>query len=479
MAQSTAQVRKPVVTISDGKADSVNLSWTVPVSSFLNGSPTAKFSTHPAGSDKIISPNANELIEKIATAQQAMFSPPEIKNITVDDGNKGNLIFTGYDTGPHHAVMFGGVSNGKTLIHQCSRLMFINTSIYEGADSRTAVRNKSILEGVKSPAEAIKKVLQELIKVFPQKLQNDIYSTESAKNIRRKIHESNQTIINEVWFPVLDASTDAVLDGFAAAVESCYSLKDKLVSTILNCYTNGNTDFSVVISQFESMFQMVFIPSNDGKTPGKFIPNKAMINEGIEKEVIINSISMSPGSRKFLTVTAVAIQGAPAEKRTGVRTPLGPELVCWPSTLPENGQTYVMQAPSWIPTDIHIPKNDSPQKKRTYLDVATQEALEKAEDNIKQKNGKLIKDLLTEIAKQYYCNVTLGEASATIITALDVSWEIGKRYVVKQSGGEALFTGFLRDMKHVVSSNTTSPQANTQLNFSHVEATGFTLPNKN
>jgi hypothetical protein len=476
---NTAQVRKPIVSIEGAKADSLAVSWTVPISSFLNGSPTAKLSTHPEGSDKIVSPNAKELIDKIAAAQQAMFDPPEAKNVILNDGNNGVLNFSGFDTGPHHEVMFGGVTNGKTLIHKCARLLFINTSIYEGADARTAVRNKSLLSGIKSPAEAIKKVLQELIKVFPQKLSNDTSTTESTKNVKRKIHEANLTIINDIWFPILDASTDAVLDGFAAAVENCYSLRDKLASTILNTYTNSNTDFSVVISQFESMFQMVFIPSNDGIEAGKFIPNKDIVNGGTEKEVIISSLTMYPGSRKFLTTTAVAIQGAPAETRTAERKPLGPELVSWPATLPANGQTLVLQAPSWIPTDIKIPKTDTSEKKRVYLDVNIQKALDKAEQNQRGKSGKLIKDLLTEFAKQYYCNVTLVEASATVVTALDVTWEIGKRYIVKQSGGDALFSGFLHMMKHTVSSNTTSPQANTQLTFTHVEATGFTLPNKN
>ena len=63
-------------------------------------------------------------------------------------------------------------------------------------------------------------------------------------------------------------------------------------------------------------------------------------------------------------------------------------------------------------------------------------------------------------------------------TLLDITWEIGKRYSVKQEGGGVLFEGFLQNIEHRVSSVPGRADATTQLTFSHVEANGFTLPNK-
>ena len=63
-AANTVEVRKPKVTVGGEATDSIVYQATVPISSFLDGSPTIRYSSHKAGGDRVENPTAKELIEK-------------------------------------------------------------------------------------------------------------------------------------------------------------------------------------------------------------------------------------------------------------------------------------------------------------------------------------------------------------------------------------------------------------------------------
>jgi hypothetical protein len=157
-------------------------------------------------------------------------------------------------------------------------------------------------------------------------------------------------------------------------------------------------------------------------------------------------------------------------------------MITWPETLPPAGQTNIIQMPVWLPADLYpldIPKTGKNldfdanfQKVKTSQQEIADEAL-------------LVKKICLDIARLTYNDISLKFSSATINCPFDISWEIGKRYAIKQpsttSGASSLlFSGFLCSVEHRVSSNPSGGggEAITQLTFSHVEANGFTLPNK-
>jgi hypothetical protein len=369
--------------------------------------------------------------------------------------------------------MFGRVNNGKTIVHRCSKLFFINTSIYSLPPDKFAVFADEVASA-KNPTEMIKTVLKNCLDEFQNTVDNDFSLVGKAKEIKTRIHNKNVKVINDEWFPILDASTDSGLDSFSEVVSDIYSVRQKVFDSIYQVYVNSNTDFSSTISQFCSMFQMVFVPSTDGKSPGKFISYRKMLSDAEDKDVLISSLSMSPGSSRFLTVSGVIMQGGPGDNFFGVLSS-GSGIVSWPESIPENGELIPMRVPSWIPAE------EFPEE--VTADGTTLDLNENAK-NVEAQAGKiktdceLVAKLIKEIARLAYNNAALGTASATITTVLDVSWEIGKRYAVKQAGGDLLFSGFLKGLSHRVSSSVDSPEAVTQLSFSHVETNGFTLPNK-
>ena len=72
-AANKVEVRKPKVTIKGEATDSILYQATIPVSSSVDGCPSIRYSSHKAGGDRIESPTAKELIEKVAAAQTLMF----------------------------------------------------------------------------------------------------------------------------------------------------------------------------------------------------------------------------------------------------------------------------------------------------------------------------------------------------------------------------------------------------------------------
>ena len=485
--ENTVEVRRPKVTIKGESTDSVTYTATMPVSSGMDGCPSIRYSSHKAGGDRVESPTAKDLIQKIADAQKAMFEPPIAKDIVIYDGAGNAAVFTGYDTGPHHDIMFGGVNNGKNLVHRCARLFFINSSVYrppppkpgESTEEPTGAAIE-ILKGVANPCAALKLILQNIIKDF---LATSGEATDTTDyKIRKKIHEANLKIIEEEWYPILNASTESAIPDFAAASENP-TIQVKMYDSIRSVYLSGSADFSVIMSQFESMFQMKFVPGHMGITPGKFIPATAMLLEPKDKDVNIVSLSMNPGPKKFLVPTAVAVRGAPIQEEPptaqAVQT-AGSDMIVWPETIPEAGQTVVIQMPSWLPEDLfplEIPKFGD------VLDFNLNLTQVKAANADKADAGKIVSKICLAIARLAYNDISLASASASIVCPLDVTWEIGKRYNIKQPGtksGESspLFSGFLRNVQHRISSSPSKAEASTQLTFSHVEANGFTLPNK-
>lgn len=483
-AANKVEVRKPKVTIPGEATDSITYRATVPVSSSIAGCPAIRYSSHKAGGDRVENPTAKELIAKIAAAQTKMFEAPTKNEIRIEDGGGNFVVFQGYDTGPHHDLMFGGVNNGKSLVHRCARLFFINTSIYmpprakPGEKVPPTAAAVTTLNAAKNPCEALKIVLEKIIKDSKVTLGAD--TTENK--IRKKIHADNLKILNEEWYPILNASTEAGIPAWESAMNT-KPLRLQIYTQIRDVYLGGTADFSSIISTFENLFQMRFIPGHMGTTPGKFIPLSALLSDAEDKEVNIASLSMNPGPRKFLAPTAVAIRGLPSDEldpTAAAQSSAGPGMISWPDPLPEAGQTLVMQLPAWLPSSMFP---NFIVKGGTNLDFKANFEAVKGIEAQKLLSAFLVKRICSDIARLAYNDISLQDAVATIVCPLDVSWELGKRYSIKQpsttSGDSSvLFSGFLRDVQHRVSSNPSKAEATTQLTFSHVEATGFTLPNK-
>lgn len=467
---NSAEIRSPSAKVKGEDSDSVSMSWTVPVSGTLLGNPFVKYSIHKAGGASAVKPAAADFIKEVADAQAKMYEAPTLKDIILNDG-KNSLSFTGYDIGPSYSIAFGTVNNNRALVHKCSRLSALNTSIYTAPkDSAAYLGAEEPGEGA-TPAAYMKLVLESLIKNYEDNAPED----DISKSIRDSIHAFNQKILKEVWYPVLDASAKATIDGFVGAVAHT-SVALLLVESVANIYVSNTDNFFSKISQFEALFQILFIPDITSKTAGKFIPYTDVVDNADDKDVNIRSIDISAGPKSFLPITGVVMNGLPnSDMYIGAPHVTGTSIIAYPYPLPTSGKIVTIGAPTWLPRELIIPQNDTEGDSLDLTEI----------DLYRKLNGAKLKEVedsimvvAKEFAKSFYINNALEPCVAGIMTLLDLTWEVGKRYNVKQAGGGLLFSGFLKNVEHRISSKPGSTDATTQLTFSHVEANGFTLPNK-
>ncbi len=467
---ASSEVRSPKVTIAGEDADSVSIAWTVPVSAGLMGNPYAKYSAHKAGGEKVLNPNANDLIKRVADAQKNMFEQPEIKSMELFDG-VSKLKFSGYDVGPSHSIAYGSVNTGKVLVHRCARLAALNTAIYVPPKDDAAYLGADEPGEGAAPADYIKLVLEKMIENY----ENDPPEDEFLKQNIDKINEYNKKILKEDWYPLLEASKEATLPGFSDFVADTTCALN-LVSTIASIYSSASSNFFTQISQFEALFQMLFVPDPKGETAGKFIPFKNIIDNPEEKSLHIRGLDISAGPKSFMPLAGVVVTGLPNyDMYLGGPHTTGNVLVTWPETLPKVGKVETISAPTWIPRDLLVPQDEveqadlDPNKVKSYYENLGVSVKGTAD---------ICTKIIKEFAKSYYAYTSLEPCRASVVTLLDLDWEVGKRYTVKQNGGTTLFSGFLQYIEHRISAKPGSPDASTQLTFSHVEANGFTLPNK-
>jgi len=472
---NSAESRKPSASVQGENTDSVSISWSLPVSSGAAGCPFAKYSSHPEGGAKVITPTAAELLDKIQEAQQAMFSTPEEKILNVNDGIN-NYVFSGFLSGAYYEILVGGVNNGKSITHPCARLQKLNTQIYVYPINETGV--KSLQEsGAGTITDFLKSVLNKMIDSYENSSDDSISA--AAKAIRDSIHKANKEIINNIWFKILDNSTIDI-EGFSEFIEDSNN-SERLIQAIQEVYMNQSPDFFVKADQFSAMFQMMLVPAfKDTSQIGKFIPYSEIVTAvGNYKTVSIGSINVLPGERGYLPYTAVAMSGlgnAGGVKSNSTATQT--IIATWPEEINENTLVNVISTPPWIPSDIQS-ENEVDLNAPPVLDLD----LYASSIDEKVTKVKIITDGINKLAKAFcrnhYSFVALSGCTATISTLLDFTWEPGQRYIVTQDGSEeVLFSGFLRGVEHRLSSSPGKTSASTMLTFGWVEAKSFSLPNK-
>lgn len=479
---SLSATRRPTASIEGEIADSLTFSWSLPISSAASGCPYARYSMHKADTAVVQQPNATDLIASVSEAQAKLFVPATTRNITISDGDK-TYAYQGFDSGPHHEVFVGGVSNGRAVIHKCSGIQYLNTSIYLSPNKMV----KDLEDPIKaenSVIKCIKTVLEKLVENYEASGNTSTSAAETGltKEIRAAIHANNKLIIENYWYPILDKSVDPniTLPGFSDFIKKDSNAK-QVVKAICDVYKNQANDFFIKIDQFSSMFMLYFIPgfqAADGI--GRFISYKTILGNVTPKPVDIRSISLQPGARSLLPITSVVMLGMPNQNQRGAKmlsTAAITAVAAWPETPLAGGQTMVVSPPPWIPSDILVSK-DIKNSSTNTLDPEAYKDTITAQDKSSDDTAATTFKLGNEYCRTLYNFMSLQDSVATISTLLDVTWEPGRRYSVVQRGENILFKGFLRSVEHRISSNPSRVEAITQLVFSHVEAEGFTLPNQ-
>lgn len=264
-------------------------------------------------------------------------------------------------------------------------------------------------------------------------------------------------------------------------------------ATLENTLLQASGGFFDAFVSLLTAFQMYYVPAIGGSTSGSVKPFRSMVRDDVEtKSVDPQYLSFISANTDYGPIQQVLVQGvmqsniSNAENSSSSSQTVTPDLTAntllsWPESIQVlNGNFRPVGPPLWMPDNISVFEKyvDSKVESSGGWDIVKYNAEVTAMRDAKQRvlKGPYL-DILKEYADNIYCQTALAPYSAVIKAPLDFSWEVGKRYEIKDiETGEVLFRGFLGQLTHNISGIRNSLSADTTLIFSHAEYGFFRLP---
>ena len=420
----------------------------------------------------------------MAASQNGIYQGLQQDQITINDG-KTEKTFAGYLVNGAYTIATGNIGYSHTMIHSSSIVDMFQTGIYSSPGTYRAFSETP--SGSTKYSSWMKAVIDDTIQQWQASVDSDTNSSNDTKAYTKKIHGENAEPI-KVWDAILSASEDE--NSYLGSMDDSKNviLKNSLISTIKNIYTQSMGNFTSSIKTFGAQFQTVYVPtmfSDDTAPNGKFIGYAQMIAPGETKVLNIRGMSVKTGISQIIPIGQVAVHGTPAEYyRDGI--PKGapgavpPEIAVFPSKSVA-GRSVRTMAPSWLPVSLDMGSETPTVMPENFDKLDGSAFLQAVAALIADKNDAKgnVQKAVVEWAKNMYVDLAISGAVAELSIKLDISWELGKTYKVESqsdSGSVPLFEGFLSAVTHSINSTPGSPAASTQLLFTHVRAVGFTLP---
>jgi hypothetical protein len=459
------EIRSPSATVSlqgnPAKVDSLTASFGI------NAFPTIRVGFHDAAipASGVLKMAGSDVAARVSSQQNAMFeAQAPNSNLTVFDG-VSNLTFSGYLSGPEYNLAIQSVGFNTSIVHAVAAVSNLNTSIYTNKLGAWRAGDTPMTPNI---GEGLLGVLNRLRSEKDPGLPD-----EESKAIVAQIDGNNSAPL-EIWTQICNNSE--VVWPELEKLLKYPQVKTNLLDMVAGTYLNSYNDFFQTMQQFQAMFSMIYVPSIKEGNMGKFIAaDAAVAAEPAALLVRIRSIRMSAGPKAILPLAYVIVRGPKPQNHRDQQ--YGHIVQRWPKEAQSSGQVVELGTPSWLPSTLVSARPAS----ATVGDTLDLGSYARSQVNTDKELYETIfpevGQLLERWAKQHYVDFALASAYAEIVTDLNVGVEPGMRYTVQTPGG-ALFTGFLVHVEHVLSSIPDQLQAHTKLRFSHIEATGFSLPYK-
>lgn len=477
MPGSTEIIKPTVKSAQSGHVD--NLVLYASIGEF----PTAEVKYHVVGSG-ISKAVPSDIAGKMASSQNGIYKGLQKDQITINDGTT-EKTFSGYLVNGAYTIATGNIGYSHTMIHSSSIIDMFQTGIYSSPGQFRDFHDAPA--GGAKYSSWMKVVIDDIIDQWQKSADSDTNSSEATKAYTKKIHGENAEPI-KVWDSILASSEDE--NSYLESMNDSKNvmLKNSLLSAIKNIYTQSMGNFTNSIKTFGAQFQTAYVPtifSGADAPNGKFIKYSKMVESGETKSLSIRGMSVKTGISQIIPIGQVAVHGTPAEYyRNGI--PKGapgaipPEIAVFPSSAIA-GRSIRTMAPSWLPVSLDM-GSETPTVLPENYDKLDGSAFMQAVATLIANKGDAkgnVHKAVVEWAKNMYVDLAISGAVAELSIKLDISWELGKTYSVESksdSGSVPLFVGFLAGITHSINSTPGSPNAATQLLFTHVRAVGFTLP---
>jgi hypothetical protein len=408
-------------------------------------------------------------------------------SISVKDGRKGDLTFKGFTVTPQYSLIAGGVDRHVQLVHRAAILDSLKMAIYQWLGDDWA--ETKLLIKADSWAGRFKEATQFLVEVGQQYWERTL--TPADLELTAQQHKTNQAAL-KLWYELLDNSMDSThsegLALLAGNAENAEMLHRGVGLTILAYLTASSDGFWNVLSQLCSAFQLLYVPDK-ALGMGKLIMLKDVMANPEPLEVPITGCTFINGSTGIVPLQQVLIRAKGSSEFAVTGETEDPQVIsAWPEE-PENtsGQVLTTSLPAWI-----VPVESISSTPQTVVMPVAEPGMYDPVNigHYNQKTSQILKrtrramqdcvdKLLSEYARNLYCDRCLGGTSFQATIPLDLRAVPGRRYTVT-SGKKKLFEGFLAAVSHglEIAAGGGQGQAMSRLQFTHVELGEFELPHK-
>lgn len=498
-AKASERAVKPSVSVNEwgifkgGEITPTNATYTCQ----LNSPPSMSlgYSVTPETADNAaIETKSTSVLERLGQQQVKSFEGKKVTDayavLSADEQDPSDgLYFDGFACCDTFGVSAGSISTSGTAAVKWTEIEALNYSIYSIAEENTAQYSSGI-EG-ESFVDIILNLEKKLYESWA-----DIYAKKKPENeqqfeLKKKIHERNgelrhyfQTILRDskqsIGWPKINRylSIDTRKGGDKLKPAG-RSLRESIATAVCKILQTGSGSFLGQLLQIGELFQCIFVPTIISQVPGKFI-NKATAVGGKAEPLeldIINFSGRAASSFGLLPVSHVFLEPPPPDNTMVYDREKG---ICAPKEAAAKGgaQIKLPLPPWWFPaintiTDIMLKDaTKSPTKGKRKTMVA--DIYSEVEANIKSTKEQT--DMEFDVGYMWamigYAWSVLAGSTATISVPGTFKIEPGKRYEVKNSNGDSMFTGFLTGF----STSIAPGSCLTNLVFSHIMFPGFKLP---
>lgn len=477
--------RKPVVEVQQwGGKQRIVEAATYQIMCASYPSITVKHHTNTEAQQEAVEMTAAQLFEDLGEQQTKAFkgNSETDTEMSIDPDDGSRLEFKGIATGDRYSFSSTAVHITGSAVPDWALVDMLNYSIY--TDLSVDIREGE--KGASSLIELIKRTEKRLIDGWPkvkekleQNKSENPYSPIELK-AREKIHERNQKV-RDIFLQILDNSVDTIgwssLDKFFKRPVQGEQVQNGIARTTMRALVGSGGTFLNALQQLANQFQCIYVPSMEPGNPGKLV-NMAYLVAAEPEELEVDTLvgaSMSAGNPAGILPVGYTFVRSDVNADVHCPNPfLG--IAVPKEALDLGGACDMIQLPNWAPnntTDFFkeedIKKISESEPQSASINAA-REPIEE-EEATKEELGYSIHSIAAAYGLCHYAWVSLAHCRASLTVPCTFRYEIGKRYKVMNEGKE-LFTGYLMGFTSGISTGSCL----TELAFSHIMATGFSLP---
>lgn len=433
------------------------------------------------GNKRAIPVSAPEIASEMAERQNLIFNDrtsPEV-SLFITDGKGGSLNFNGYLTDPIYD-MSQTQSNLRDIVRPDYALIeSIDYSAYALPLDITDLIPSDLLKdnGYNVPAtfDALAKWLLETWdenkdqrKILPS-LQVEAEETQNKVNQR----------CIKYFKELMRASSESF--GWTKQLQQTFTDNKpesrNFTIRLMTYLRNSSGSFLSSLIKMAEEFQCFYSPEWD--KIGRLANWATVYDNPKECELPIVELNIEAGTKSLFPTFAIAVSN---DALTGELDSTGAShnFILYPDEVKNGGSIIRDGGPPWMPGDMVADAVD--QAANAHKNGI--KSLKKAK-KIHEKRTDYHKDwldakcdILYEWARIVYLKQSLGASRLDAVIPLDLSLKVGQRYIIKNTNGGSLGTGFLAQIIHDVNIEQSAASCTSRVHFTHIELPGFSLPNK-